>query len=305
MGCDGARYGELLYSSLPNEEPTQAYETMNTHSAWMYPTNAWSHGNYWHATTPIASPSFAGHLYQSELPSFQQPQLYGPVCHAAEQGCFQELSYIKPFETTSYHPTLDRVLYQAPLDTYATMMFNKAAETQTLGPRNSPYESSLPSPSETISKEELHHAIFSPLVPRELLKEVSAGSQPDARTTGSQSYHTKRSRIGCNARLKRAYATLKPRKSACPRPEPTSGLLSIKDLDIPSESASQEERDQFLVRAKNQGMAYSDIKRFGRFREAVSTLRGRFRTLTKKKEARVRQPQWSQTDVSYQLRQLL
>jgi hypothetical protein len=45
-------------------------------------------------------------------------------------------------------------------------------------------------------------------------------------------------------------------------------------------------------------LSYKDIKRLGGFEEAESTLRGRFRTLTKSKEQRVRKPQWKDKDVS-------
>ncbi|KAJ9197386.1 hypothetical protein DTO164E3_5819 [Paecilomyces variotii] len=57
-------------------------------------------------------------------------------------------------------------------------------------------------------------------------------------------------------------------------------------------------RDAFLVDCKRRGMSYRDIKRIGGFEEAESTLRGRYRTLTKSKEFRVRKPQWQEKDVS-------
>ena len=57
------------------------------------------------------------------------------------------------------------------------------------------------------------------------------------------------------------------------------------------------ERDDFLLRSKSVGMSYREIKAKGRFKEAESTLRGRFRTLTKSKDQRVRKPQWQDHDV--------
>jgi hypothetical protein len=57
-------------------------------------------------------------------------------------------------------------------------------------------------------------------------------------------------------------------------------------------------KDDFLVRSKLTGMSYKDIRRKGKFTEAESTLRGRFRTLTKHKNARVRKPEWEDNDVS-------
>lgn len=59
----------------------------------------------------------------------------------------------------------------------------------------------------------------------------------------------------------------------------------------------REAKDDFLVRSKLAGMSYKDIRRQGNFTEAESTLRGRFRTLTKHKNARVRKPEWCENDV--------
>ena len=66
----------------------------------------------------------------------------------------------------------------------------------------------------------------------------------------------------------------------------------------PSSRARNRIRDEFLVRSKLAGMSYRDIRIKGNFTEAESTLRGRFRTLTKRKEQRVRRPQWHEKDVS-------
>ncbi|KAI0180070.1 hypothetical protein GGR52DRAFT_587593 [Hypoxylon sp. FL1284] len=56
-------------------------------------------------------------------------------------------------------------------------------------------------------------------------------------------------------------------------------------------------KDEYLVRSKRAGMTYREIREAGDFKEAESTLRGRFRTLTKSKEARVRKPEWQDNDV--------
>lgn len=57
-------------------------------------------------------------------------------------------------------------------------------------------------------------------------------------------------------------------------------------------------KNALLIQWKEQGMSYKDIKAHGGFEEAESTLRGRYRTLTKPREARVRRPEWSARDVS-------
>ncbi|OQE26515.1 hypothetical protein PENSTE_c005G10452 [Penicillium steckii] len=56
-------------------------------------------------------------------------------------------------------------------------------------------------------------------------------------------------------------------------------------------------RNKFLVESRRRGLSYRAIKHLGGFKEAESTLRGRFRTLTKTKEQRVRKPKWSDTDI--------
>ncbi|KAJ6000020.1 hypothetical protein N7481_000429 [Penicillium waksmanii] len=53
----------------------------------------------------------------------------------------------------------------------------------------------------------------------------------------------------------------------------------------------------FLVECKRKGLSYKEIKRIGGFKEAESTLRGRYRTLTKSKDQRVRKPKWSDADI--------
>ena len=60
----------------------------------------------------------------------------------------------------------------------------------------------------------------------------------------------------------------------------------------------QSRRDELLIRLRQAGLSYKDIKERGHYRDAESTLRGRFRTLTKRKEERVRKPQWHKRDVS-------
>ena len=57
-------------------------------------------------------------------------------------------------------------------------------------------------------------------------------------------------------------------------------------------------KDDYLVQQKRAGMTYKEIKEKGQFTEAESTLRGRYRNLTKRKEERVRKPEWTDRDVS-------
>lgn len=84
---------------------------------------------------------------------------------------------------------------------------------------------------------------------------------------------------------------LQPLPSHLRAPPTTTELAIIKLTD-------RRAKDDFLVKHKQQGMPYKEIRRLGGFIEAESTLRGRYRTLTKSREARVRKPEWSEKDVS-------
>lgn len=79
-----------------------------------------------------------------------------------------------------------------------------------------------------------------------------------------------------------------------PSPRQTGGEQSGTETKI----HYSDERNTFLIDCKRRGLSYKDIKRVGGFKEAESTLRGRYRTLTKSKDQRVRKPKWQDKDVS-------
>ncbi|KAI9806091.1 MAG: hypothetical protein M1833_004498 [Piccolia ochrophora] len=89
------------------------------------------------------------------------------------------------------------------------------------------------------------------------------------------------------------------------RTDPDGKVFHISRLDNsrgravsrPSFPRRQRSKDTFLVRAKRAGKSYKEIRAEGNFTEAESTLRGRFRTLTKEKDRRVRKPQWETKDI--------
>ncbi|KAK5989842.1 hypothetical protein PT974_08104 [Cladobotryum mycophilum] len=70
-----------------------------------------------------------------------------------------------------------------------------------------------------------------------------------------------------------------------------------REVSVPMSTDERAEKDEFLVKSRRKGMSYRDIKREGGFSEAESTLRGRYRMLTKSREERVRNPQWTPVDV--------
>ena len=82
-------------------------------------------------------------------------------------------------------------------------------------------------------------------------------------------------------------------------PEPESSRSNYSQSSATAQAMHHRDaKDDFLVRSKLAGMSYKEIRRQGKFSEAESTLRGRFRTLTKHKAARVRKPEWDDNDVS-------
>ncbi|KAH0563099.1 hypothetical protein GP486_002330 [Trichoglossum hirsutum] len=89
-------------------------------------------------------------------------------------------------------------------------------------------------------------------------------------------------------------------KHLSPEPRPARTRRSLPRRRInPSTRTAQWRimKDQFLIESKLAGMSYKEIREMGNFSEAESTLRGRFRTLTKDKGERVRRPEWGEEDV--------
>ncbi|KAJ9136819.1 hypothetical protein NKR23_g9456 [Pleurostoma richardsiae] len=85
--------------------------------------------------------------------------------------------------------------------------------------------------------------------------------------------------------------------SPAPKLEPRPAHMPPSYVaNTPVDNRSKTRKDEFLINSKMSGMTYKEIKRVGKFAEAESTLRGRFRTLTKNKEARVRKPGWEEKD---------
>jgi hypothetical protein len=57
--------------------------------------------------------------------------------------------------------------------------------------------------------------------------------------------------------------------------------------------------DEILMKCKAEGITYKEIKKRLRTKVAESTLRGRYRALTKPRKDRVRKPVWTEKDVSF------
>ncbi|KAK5123346.1 hypothetical protein LTR85_002777 [Meristemomyces frigidus] len=68
------------------------------------------------------------------------------------------------------------------------------------------------------------------------------------------------------------------------------------DSSAVDEVRQQRDPDAYLLSMRRRGISYKDIRRRGGFKEAESTLRGRWRVLTKGKHERVRKPEWTAND---------
>ncbi|PBP24361.1 hypothetical protein BUE80_DR004648 [Diplocarpon rosae] len=88
-----------------------------------------------------------------------------------------------------------------------------------------------------------------------------------------------------------------PTKTKRTEPKPVEQATLSQSAAAALATHHRDAKDEFLIRSKMAGMSYKDIRRQGKFTETESTLRGRFRTLTKHKTARVRRPEWSEKDI--------
>ncbi|UKZ63770.1 uncharacterized protein TrAtP1_004993 [Trichoderma atroviride] len=75
------------------------------------------------------------------------------------------------------------------------------------------------------------------------------------------------------------------------------GPKPVMEVDWLPHGADRETKNRFLLEARRYEVSYKMIKMYGRFKEAESTLRGRYRTLTKRREDRVRNPKWTPIDI--------
>jgi len=80
----------------------------------------------------------------------------------------------------------------------------------------------------------------------------------------------------------------------------TSSMNEAMPSQVASPLPTEERRarDELLIECRRANMSYKDIKERYGFEQSISTLRGRYRNLTKQKHERVRKPNWTPTDVS-------
>ena len=113
-------------------------------------------------------------------------------------------------------------------------------------------------------------------------------SSPDVANSASSTYpHSHGQNIRPSA--KKSTTSSSPRRARKPPMPPTSGVAGANE--------KYDETDTQLVYLRQRGVSYKTIKSQLNLDEAESTLRGRFRTLTKPKNERLRKPVWTEEDV--------
>lgn len=118
---------------------------------------------------------------------------------------------------------------------------------------------------------------------------------PSSRSdVAAKSLKAKPADVAVSKTFREANTHLPSLKLASIRSAPAKAAPIEPDED---ETQLRSEQDEFLVASKKAGMSYKEIRRKGNFTEAESTLRGRYRTLTKEPAARVRKPEWEDKDV--------
>lgn len=132
--------------------------------------------------------------------------------------------------------------------------------------------------------------------------EHTSGEHGDSRILPSQHQRSRRDSFEAEVeadekrRREQSYISIAPNPSSWSSINPTSSQSSSRRVRN-AVSPLREDKDDFLITHKRAGLSYKEIRRLGRFKEAESTLRGRYRTLTKSKEERVRRPNWTEKDL--------
>ncbi|KAI9738130.1 MAG: hypothetical protein M1818_005559 [Claussenomyces sp. TS43310] len=149
---------------------------------------------------------------------------------------------------------------------------------------NRPHVSILPSNDRGISKDKKRATVA---------RNSNQGRHIESSAAAQDSHASKRSSPETQPRVLSKGLEPKP----APREAGHTWAAVVTETAEAKSSRERESKDDFLVRSKLAGMSYKDIRRQGGFTEAESTLRGRFRTLTKEKEERVRRPTWQENDI--------
>lgn len=156
--------------------------------------------------------------------------------------------------------------------------------------------------SSRLSSTDSTNAIPMPMLTHSQASPASDWNDLSSSHPGEQKAPTIESNVGCPQRTLRSH-TQNCLATVPPQTMTMTAMVDDDDEEWPASpqhknSGKKSRKDDLLVQWKKAGMSYRQIREKGGFTEAESTLRGRYRTLTKRREERVRKPLWTQTDVS-------
>lgn len=136
----------------------------------------------------------------------------------------------------------------------------------------------------SVSPERETHEPTPPMGPKYPSSEINNSS--------SASAHPRSQSMRSSAR--KSTTSTGPRRTRKPIPNTDTAAIAA---NVEAASEKCEYNDKMLVYYRKQGLSYKTIKTKLNLEEAESTLRGRYRTLTKPKNERLRKPTWSDEDV--------
>lgn len=125
----------------------------------------------------------------------------------------------------------------------------------------------------------------------------SKAETPVVKRTPQQARDEAQDESDSSASVRRVSSRPSKHSSARRLEELEASNTRLGQREVPTLMHVPAERNYMLVCWRRAGLTYKEIKIRGNFREAESTLRGRYRALTKEKHQRLRAPVWERKDV--------
>lgn len=232
-----------------------------------------------YSTVPAESVSSIHHDFGHEFPTL-----------ATHADLNDHAGLIEGYATSSFHRAADSIYSDAVLTSfgsdhstfheYDSPLFSSATESMAVSPKIDTNDA-----DHLVSSEAGQPMMLSPDIP---VKDewTSPPSMP------MMAYHSSNASTSLDEEMFES-----KRSSSTPAAAGTAQASVQQSLEGVHEgtwSAS----DKKLVAWRRQGISYKEILELGHFKEKESTLRGRYRTLTRPAADRPRNPQWAKGDVS-------
>ncbi|KAK2002401.1 hypothetical protein LX36DRAFT_627063 [Colletotrichum falcatum] len=275
------QFDAACMEGLPMQASNSMEQIMPTSSAGFAPSDAGtSFGSFSSAGASTLLEPFASVGCAALVPSSSDHFEYANSPFASSSFMHEDLSNIKtaPPSPAPFSEPTPILFFQTPQDQLAVRQCRIMADQQETA--RAPVPESNGGGNGTKSDPAMAQHMLAPR-PRKELPNHPRSSRADSGNSSRRHGSPSRKHLHTTHR-----AELRPKQSKpCPaQPSP---------VDLAERSA----KDEYLLKAKQDGLTYREIRVKGNFTEAESTLRGRYRTLTKSKEARVRKPEWTDKDI--------